>query len=167
MDAPFLRYTGLGLTMTAYNRNNPSLAIRGADKRLWSWLKARAALEGKLMGELLSGLIEQYQKDSSYSFRRDYHKQLTIRGVDKEMWRWVKHRAAAEGKTTGEILNEMISHHKERVLASHKLEHENVLTMRGIDRVLWSWLKDRAAYEGKTVGQLSNEIIDRYREEVD
>ena len=42
---------------------------------------------------------------------------------------------------------------------------ENLLSVKGIDRQLWKWLKARAALEGKTAGSVINELIDRYRKE--
>ena len=37
-----------------------------------------------------------------------------IRGVDQELWRWLKAQAALEGKTIGQKLNEILSESRGR-----------------------------------------------------
>ena len=46
--------------MTSKRSQENILAIRGIDRELWKWLKARAALEGKTAAEVINGLIERY-----------------------------------------------------------------------------------------------------------
>ena len=36
---------------------------------------------------------------------------LTVRGVDEETWVWLRARAVLEGRTVGELLNELIDEH--------------------------------------------------------
>ena len=36
---------------------------------------------------------------------------LTVRGVDEETWVWLRARAVLEGRTVGELLNELIDKH--------------------------------------------------------
>ena len=39
-------------------------------------------------------------------------------------------------------------------------------TVKGIDRQLWAYLKDRAAVEDMAMGEMVNELIARYRRQV-
>ena len=40
------------------------------------------------------------------------------------------------------------------------------LTVRGINEELWLWLRTRSVLEGRTVGEVLNELIEDYRREV-
>ena len=42
---------------------------------------------------------------------------------------------------------------------------ENLLSVKGIDRELWKWVKARAALEGKPAGEFINDLTERYRQE--
>ena len=44
---------------------------------------------------------------------------------------------------------------------------DGALAIKGINTELWRWLKSRAALEGKTIGEFLNELIARYRAEVE
>ena len=37
---------------------------------------------------------------------------FSVRGVDQELWRWLKAQAALEGKTIGQKLNEILAEAK-------------------------------------------------------
>ena len=53
--------------MSSRRNQTESLAIKHVDPELWRWLKARATLEGKRQGQLLSELIERYWKEVGWS----------------------------------------------------------------------------------------------------
>ena len=41
--------------------------IRGVDQHLWRWLKAQAALEGKMIGQKLNEILACYKCESETS----------------------------------------------------------------------------------------------------
>jgi len=159
-----------------------SLAIKHVDPELWRWLKARAVLEGKRQGQLLSELIERYWKEVGWSEenlpmfspKRNPHPQHSIRGVNRELWEWLKARAKLEGRMLGYVINELIERYRAEVgwtdaeerAAIHPADPEHVVTVKGIDRAIWEHLKEGAELEDKTVGEALNEVIEWYRREV-
>ena len=158
------------------------LTIRGVDPELWKWLKARSALEGKTQAQFVNELINRYRKEVGWSEdnlpafapRRNLHPKLTIRGLDRELWEWLKARARLEGRMAGDVINELIERYRTEVewsnaeprAAIHTRDPDHIITVKGIDRSLWRYLKDGAELEGKTVGEALNEIIEWYRRDV-
>ena len=157
------------------------LSVKGVDQQLWRWLKSRAALDGKTAGEVINELLGQYKKETRQSHvrlqlsasKRDALPQLTVRGINPELWEWLKDRALSEDTTSGEIINVLIERYRREGGSSEALrgspyvyDPQHITNIRGIDRELWKHLKDHAALEDKTVGEILNELLHRYRREV-
>ena len=75
--------------------------IKGVHPELWKWVRARALLENRTVGELVNYVIDMYREDveqsntrlemiSPYEYSTRY--QVMARGVDPERWRWLKAR---------------------------------------------------------------------------
>ena len=96
------------------------LSVKGIDRELWKWLKARAALESKTAGEIINGLIERYREEAGWTgarlpesaHERNLHPSLTIRGINKELWEWLKDRAKFEDSIAGELINRLIERYR-------------------------------------------------------
>ena len=157
------------------------LSVKGIDQQLWKWLKSRAALEGKTAGEIINELLGQYKKETGQSDerlqlagrKRAPLAKITVRGINPELWEWLKARAASEDTTSGEIINVLIERYRREGGSSEAFrgapyvyDPQHITNVRGIDRELWRHLKDHAALEDKTVGEVLNELIHRYRREV-
>ena len=56
--------------MTSKRGQENLLSVKGIDRELWKWLKARAALESKTAGEIINGLIERYREGSRVDRRK-------------------------------------------------------------------------------------------------
>ena len=140
------------------------LTIKGVDKGLWRWLKARAALDGIPIGEAINELIERHRTElKSLQGPAGFSYTLTIEGLDWELWDWLSNRAQEQGKTLGEISNEVLTEYRNRRTAPHKGDWHDMLTVRGIDRELWQWLRTCASGESKAAGQILNELIAQHR----
>ena len=165
--------------MTSRRSQENMLSVKGIDRQLWKWLKARAALEGKTAGSVINELIDRYRKEEGWSDarllvaaqNRDTLPSLTVRGINQELWEWLKARAVAEDTTAGEIINVLIERYRRdgasRLQGSpYTHDPQHIINIRGIDRELWKSLKDHATLEEKTVGEMLNELIHQYRREV-
>ena len=146
---------------------NNILTIKGVDRELWRWLKSRAALDGKTIGEAINELMERHRTDLELNQGRSFNYTLTISGLDWELWDWLKNRAEAEGKTLGDISNEVVTEYRNRREAPHKGDWHQMLTVRGIERHLWQWLRVRASVDSKTAGQILNELIARHKDRIE
>ena len=155
------------------------LAIKGIHTELWSWLKGRAALERKTLGEILNELIARYRVEvESTGVRlrepvrpRNTHGKMTIRGLDFELLTWARTQARLNRITAGDIVNDAIELYRTAVeqsgesLGGPSLGSGELVTttVKGIDRQLWGYLKHRAAVEDMTMGEMVNELVVRYR----
>ena len=156
-----------------------ALAIKGINTELWRWLKSRAALEGKTIGEFLNKLIARYRAEVESTGLRlrepvrpqNPHGELSIRGLDLEVLTWIRTHARQNRITMGDIVNDAIEMYRyaveqsgESLDLSFSGSGELVTnSVKGIDRQLWGYLKDRAAIEDMTMGEMVNALIDRYR----
>lgn len=103
--------------------HHPSLTVRGINPELWQWVKARAAHEKKVAGDVINDLIRRYQSDASQSKTNlpvstpasdpDYI--ISIKGIDRALWKHLKDGATLEQKTVGEALNEIIQWYRRTV----------------------------------------------------
>ena len=167
--------------MTSKRSQENILSVKGIDRELWKWLKARAALEDKTAAEVINGLIERYRREGGWSGttlqesarERNPHTKLTVRGIDRELWEWLKKRAQLEDTIAGELINRLVEQYKAEAGSDVKLrmstyahDPHHITTIRGIDREVWQHLKDGAELEDKTVGEVLNELIEWYRREV-
>ena len=109
------------------------------------------------------------------SYKRDYHDILTTQGVNRELWKWLRGRAAIETRSVGEILNELIYGYRQEVgrtgrapqlTSSYELESKNQHSIRGIDRDQWRWLKAHCIFEERYLGDIVNALIEQYMGEV-
>ena len=93
------------------------LTTQGINRELWKWLRAHATVENTTVGELINGLIEDYRNDvrmrsgdlemtSGYSL--EPANQHSIRGIDRDMWQWLRAQAILQDKFLCELLNELI-----------------------------------------------------------
>ena len=158
------------------------LTIRGIHTESWSWLRSRAVLERKTFGETLNELIARYRAEvESTGVRlrepvrpRNTHGSRTIRGLDLELLTWARAHARLNRITAGDIINDAIELYRTAVeqsgeslggpsLGSGELA---TTTVKGIDRQLWGYLKDRAAVEDMAMGEMVNELIARYQRQV-
>ena len=101
---------------------------------------------------------------------KPYLKSLTIKGVDPDLRRWFKARAALENSQTGVLLNEIIRRYMDEVGWSQPSPTTTpnphpTLTVRGLDPALWQWVKARATHEDKVVGDIINNLIRLYKDD--
>lgn len=47
--------------------------------------------------------------------KSDYREIRSIKGIDRELWQWLKYRAALERKSVGQKVNELIEGYRSRV----------------------------------------------------
>ena len=156
--------------------------MKGINTELWSWLKSHAFLEGKTIGELLNELIAWYRAEVESTGvwlrepvrSRNTHGQLSVSGLDLELLTWIRAHARLNRITVGDIVNDAIELYRTEVEQSgeslgraYRWSGELVTnTVKGVDRQLWRYLKDRAAVEDMTMGEMVNELISRYRRQV-
>ncbi len=155
------------------------ITIKGLDPQLRQWLKARAVLENCTIGQLLNKIIPTYRNEVGWSQANaprppGPRPSLTVRGLNPELWEWVRARAAHENKYAGDLVNDLLRHH---VATAHTDESdfsdfaptsdpEYIVNIPGVDRALWQHLKDGAALEQKTVGEALNQLLAWYRRTV-
>ena len=111
------------ISSNSYKRDyHDILPVQGINRDLWRLVKARAAAEGKTVGEVLNELIDEYQRDSgreiglplgSTSYETDPRHLLPIRGIDRDLWRWLKAQSVLEGRYMGEIVNSLIERQRD------------------------------------------------------
>ena len=169
--------------MTSSHEQRNTLSIRGVDPELWKWLKSRAGLEGKSIGKIINELVLRYKEDTESSGIRQQltarnairRSSLTIRGINHELVEWLKSYAQREGVAAGEIINSLIERYMKEIrhlpaelrspVAAYDMQY--IINVRGIDRDLWQYIKEGADLEDRYVGELLNELIDRYKREVE
>ena len=155
------------------------LTIRGIHTELWSWLKGRSVLESKTLGEVLNELIVWYRAEvESTGVRlrepvrpRNTHGSMAIRGLDLKLLTWARAQGRRNRITAGDIVNDAIERYRTAVEQSGESPGGPSLgsgelvtnTVRGVDRQLWGYLRDRAAVEDMAMGEMVNELIARYR----
>ena len=109
------------------------------------------------------------------SNKRDYRQILTTQGINRELWIWLRSHATLEEITVGEIINELIDWYKRDVTlrvtgpdltSPYELQSDHQLSIRGVDRDLWQWLKAQSILEGRYLGDIVNALIYRYRTEL-
>ena len=47
--------------------------------------------------------------------KSDYREIRSIKGIDRQLWRWLRYRATLERKSVGEKVNELIEDYRRRV----------------------------------------------------
>ena len=102
------------------------------------------------------------------------HPSLTVRGLNPQLWQWVKERASHENKVAGDVINDLLRQYRKDAsegearlpISPPVSDPDYIVSIKGIDRYLWQDLKDGAALEQKTVGESLNEIIEWYRRSV-
>lgn len=155
------------------------LTIKGIDPNLRHWLVTRAAAERRSIGSLLNDIIELYRDQVGWSQANaprqpNHHPSLTIRGLNLELWQWLKDRAAQENKIPGDLINDLLTRYlSDQYSAANNLpltspvsDPDYIISIKGIDRTLWEHLKAGAALEQKTIGEALNQLIDWYRRQV-
>ena len=158
----------------------PSLTIKGIDPDLRRWLKIRASFEGRRIGILLNEIIERYKDQVGWSEANaarvpNPHPSISVRGLNPQLWQWVKDRAAHENKVAGDVINDLLRQYRKDVsegearlpISPPVSDPDYIVSIKGIDRYLWQDLKDGAVLERKTIGESLNEIIEWYRRTVD
>ena len=101
-------------------RPNPR-TVKWINRELWAWLRARAMIEHRGAGEILNRLIGGYRVEVGWdgealrrtSYERDITHSLSVRGLDEELWQWLKDRATLEERGVAEVLNELIHRYME------------------------------------------------------
>ena len=155
------------------------LTIKGIHTELWGWLKGQSGIERKTLGEVLNELIARYRvgvESTDVRLRgpvrpRNTHGDLAIRGLDLELLTWARDHARLNRITAGDIVNDAIEWYKTAVeqygeaLGGPSLGNGELVvnSVNGIDRRSWEYLKDRAAVEEMTMGEMINELLARYR----
>ena len=97
------------------------LPVQWLNKDLFPWFRAQVILEGRSTGEVINGLIFEYWREaartnsclevvSPFELYRD--NQLSIRGIDRELWRWLRSPAVLFDESPGRILNELIASYR-------------------------------------------------------
>ena len=169
--------------MDAGPDRNRANTIRGIHLGTWSWLKGRAVLEDKTLGELLNTLIARYREEVESTGAGlgaqvrpgNTHGNVAVRGLDLGLLTWVRARARMNRTTPGDLVNEAIRLYRTSVErhggfpGGPSFEASEVVTntVKGVDRQLWGYLKGRAAVESMSMGEMVNELIARYKQEVD
>ena len=105
----------------------------------------------------------------------NYRDILTTQGTNPELWKLFRARLALEGKSAGELLNELIERHKRDaeeasvtpdVTSPYEYAPENQKSLRGIDRELWRWLKSHCIMEEILLGEILNGLMHKYLTQV-
>ena len=103
------------------------LTTQGINQELWIWLRSHAAIERRNVGAIINELIERYKNEvasggvapqltSTYELEPKH--QHSIRGIDRNLWQWLKSRSIVEYRFLGEILNALIERHRREVGAT-------------------------------------------------
>ena len=121
MGHPFLIAYDPGPALMAYRPHKADTThlttIKGVHPELWRWVRARALLENRTIGELVNDVIDRYREDveqtstglemtSPYEFSMRY--QVMVRGVNPERWRWLRARSILESYTLSEMISELL-----------------------------------------------------------
>lgn len=94
--------------------------IKGIHPALWRWARARVALENRSTGELINELIEQYkskveENNDRLEMTNIYEvvpgNQCSVRGINPELWRWLRSRSILEDYYLSEVINELLYLH--------------------------------------------------------
>ncbi len=154
-----------------HNQNTTKI-IRGINPDLWRMVKAQAALEGRSMKDwveinIAQGLIERKKDQGNINPQlpagppdKNTEKTKILRSVNEQLWREAKARAAREGKTMKEWVEQTVKiklssdvSNNENLIGKYREHHNSVKTkiLRNIDEDLWREAKARSAMEGKTM----------------
>ena len=91
--------------------------LTGLNPTLWRWVRARAALENRAIGEIFNEIIELYKREADSSdsrieitspFEIYGNGQHSVRGIDPRLWRWLRSRSILEEYLLSELLNELL-----------------------------------------------------------
>ncbi len=94
--------------------------VKGINPTLWRWAKARVALENRSVGELINELIDKCRQDVEGSnvalkltspYEADKSRARSIRGIDGQLWRWLRAKSIMEDHYLSEVLNELLYRH--------------------------------------------------------
>ena len=94
--------------------------VKGINPTLWRWTRARVALENRSVGELINELIDNCKQEvEGYNvafkptspYEADNGRARSIRGIDGELWRWLRARSILEERYLSELLNELLYQH--------------------------------------------------------
>ena len=113
---------------------------------------------------------------TSKPYTTNYRQILPVQWINKDLWRWFRSHVILQDDSTGEIINELIYQYRHDAVRSNvKLnrtspfepDQESQLSIRGIDRELWRWFRSQAVLENDSPGKILNELIYRYRKEME
>ncbi len=83
-------------------------------------MKARVALENRATGELFNELIENYKQaveennlrlELTSTYEAVHDNERSVRGVDRDLWRWLRSRSILEGYYLSEVMSELLYRH--------------------------------------------------------
>ena len=97
-----------------------------------------------------------------------------VRWLSPQAWNWAKAQALREDRTAGDLLNGLIREYRCEIQRSPVLlpgshyfdRSRDAISVRGLDRELWSWLVAQAEVSGKPAGRILTELICRYERRV-
>lgn len=98
---------------------------------------------------------------------------VTMSGVDRDLWRWLRAFGALKGQFAGEAVSDMLAWYRSAVDGacsglppgvekSSKGSHG--IVVRGVERELWRWLKARALQDRLTLYRMFNGIMQVYKD---
>ncbi len=105
-----------------YKRNYQIIrTIEGIDPTLWRWVKSRAALENRTIGEIFNLLIDQHRQiveanntrlEITFEAGEAEGESHSIRGIDPYLWRWLRARGIIEERRLNEMMNELLHRYR-------------------------------------------------------
>ena len=112
------------------------LPVRWINRELWAWLRAYGELQQRTAGELINELIDGYLSEVGWSNAKltpsSYEPcqgvALSIRGLDRELWRRFNARALLEGQYAGRMVNALI----ERFMIDEQAQRATAVQSRRI-----------------------------------
>lgn len=148
--------------------NNTAKIIREVNPELWRAVKAQAALEGRSMKDwvertIVYGLQRRRKKAAKKPVM--VHSQVTektkiLRNINEQLWREAKARAAREGKTMKEWVEQTVKNKLDsgeennlNFVSKYREYNDTAKTkiLRKIDDSLWRKAKAHSALEGETM----------------
>ena len=107
----------------------------------------------------------------SQAHKGDYHQVRTVKGINPELWKWMRARATLENESMGELLNELIDGYRLAVEedgprlefgSPYEADLDGQHSVRGIDPGLWRWLRARSILDQQLLSEVLNELAYRY-----
>ena len=131
------------------------LPVRWINRELWAWLRSYGELRQKNAGELINELIDGYLSEAGWSddrlppssYEPDNGVALSIRGIDRDLWRRFNARALLEEQYAGRMLNALI----ERFRIEEQAQEETSLHAR---RIFQRCVQCQGVFEPKRKGAM-------------